>query len=67
MWDYTGHRDSTRFTFDELKKAKIDEGVRAVTSLMKKMTMPKNFGMEAFSKFHPYTEVRVSASLIELL
>jgi hypothetical protein len=50
MWDYTDHRDSTRFTSDELKEAEINDGVRAVTSLMKKTAMPKNFGTEAFSK-----------------
>jgi hypothetical protein len=64
MWHYTGRRDSTRFTFDELKEAKIDEGVRTVTSLTKKMTVPKDFGTEAFSKSHPRTKVRVSAYLI---
>jgi hypothetical protein len=32
MWDYTGRRDSTRFTFNELREAEIDEGVRAVLS-----------------------------------
>jgi hypothetical protein len=50
MWDYTGRRDSTRFTFNELREAEIDEGVRAVTLLMEKIDVPKNFGMEAFSK-----------------
>jgi hypothetical protein len=50
-----------------LKEAEIDEGVRAVTSLTKKMTVPKNFETEAFSKSHPRTEVRASANLIEFL
>jgi hypothetical protein len=36
MWDYTGRRDLTRFSSDELKEAEIDDGVRAVTSLKKK-------------------------------
>jgi hypothetical protein len=67
MWDYTGRRDSARFSSDKLKEAEIDEGVRAVTSLTKKMTVPKNFGMEAFSKSHPRTEVRAFAYLIEFL
>jgi hypothetical protein len=67
MWDYTRRRDSTRFTSDELKEAEIDEGVHVVTSLTKKMIVPKNFGMEAFSKSHPHTEVRASAYLIEFL
>jgi hypothetical protein len=30
MWDYTGRRDPTRFSFDELREAEIDDGVRAV-------------------------------------
>jgi hypothetical protein len=67
MWDYTDHRDSTRFTFDELKEAEIDDGVHAVNSPMKKTTMPKNFGTEGFNKSHPRTEVCVYCSLIEFL
>jgi hypothetical protein len=58
MWEYTGRQDSTRFTFDELREAKIDEGVRIVTSFTKKINVPKNFGTEAFSKSHPRTEVQ---------
>jgi hypothetical protein len=57
MWDYTGHRDPTRFSSDELREAEISDGVRAITSLKKKLTVPKNFGTEAFSKSHPRTEV----------
>jgi hypothetical protein len=57
MWDYTGHRDPTRFTFDELREAEIDEGVHAITSLTKRTDVPKIFGTEAFSKSHPRTEV----------
>jgi hypothetical protein len=63
MWDYTDHRDSTRFSPDELKEAEIDDGVRAITSLTKKMTVPKNFGTESFSKSHPRIEVCVFYSL----
>jgi hypothetical protein len=44
MWDYNDRRDSTRFTSNELKEAKIDDGVRAINSLTKKTAMPKNFG-----------------------
>jgi hypothetical protein len=67
MWDYTDHRDPTRFTSDELKEAEIDDGVHAVTSLTKRMVVQKNFGTEAFSKSHPRTEVCVYCSLIEFL
>jgi hypothetical protein len=63
MWDYTDRRDSTRFSTDKLREAEIDDGVRAVTSLTKKTTVPKNFGTEAFSKSHPRTEVCVFYSL----
>jgi hypothetical protein len=57
MWDYTGRRDPTRFSSDELREAEISDGVCAITSLKKKSTVPKNFGTEAFSKSHPHTEV----------
>jgi hypothetical protein len=61
MWDYTGCRDPTRFTFDELRVAGIDKGLRAITSLMKKIDVPKIFGTEAFRKSHPCTEVHAFA------
>jgi hypothetical protein len=67
MWDYSRRRDSTRFSSDELKEAEIDKGVRVITSLTKKMIVPKNFGTEAFSKSHPRTKVRASTYLIEFL
>jgi hypothetical protein len=57
MWDYVGRRDPTQFSSDELREVEIDDGVRAVTSLKKKSTVPKIFGTEAFSKSHPRTEV----------
>jgi hypothetical protein len=66
MWDYTDRRDSTRFSSDELMEAEIDDGIRAITSLTKRMSVPKNFGTKAFSKSHPPpTEVCVFCSLIE--
>jgi hypothetical protein len=65
MWDYTDRQDPTRFSFDELKEAEIDDGVRAVTSLKKKSIVPKIFGTEAFSKSHPCTEVRLLCPLTE--
>jgi hypothetical protein len=58
MWDYTNSRNSTRFSSDELREAKINDVLCAATSLKKKSTMPKIFGTEAFSKSHPRTEVR---------
>jgi hypothetical protein len=69
MWDYTGRRDSTRFSSDELREAEIDDGVRAVTSLKKKSALPKNFGTKAFSfrKSHPRTEVCTFCSLIKFI
>jgi hypothetical protein len=51
-WEYTDCQYSTQFTSDELKEAEINDGVRAVTSLTKKMAVPKKFGTEAFSKSH---------------
>jgi hypothetical protein len=59
MWDYTDHRDSTRFSSDELREAEINDGFHAVTYLKKKSTVPKNFSTEDFSKSHPCTEVCV--------
>jgi hypothetical protein len=63
MWDYTGHRDPTQFSSDELREAEIDDRVRAVTSLKKKSTVPKIFGTEAFSKSHPRTELCIMCLL----
>jgi hypothetical protein len=57
MWDYTDRQDSMRISPDELKEAKIDDGVRAVTKLKKKSIVPKVFGTVAFSKLNPRTEV----------
>jgi hypothetical protein len=57
MWDYTDRRDLTRISSDELKEAKIDDGVCAITNLKKKSIVPKVFGTEAFSKSNPHTEV----------
>jgi hypothetical protein len=57
MWDYTDRQDSTRISSDELKETEIDDGVRAVTKLKKKLIVPKVFGTVAFSKLNPRTEV----------
>jgi hypothetical protein len=54
MWDYTGRWDPTRFSFDELREAEIDDVVRVVTSLRNKSTVPKIFGTEDFIKSHRY-------------
>jgi hypothetical protein len=67
MWDYTDRRDPTRISSDELKEVEIDDGVRAITNLKKKLTVPKNFGVVAFSKSHPRTEVRFLRLLTEYL
>jgi hypothetical protein len=56
MWDYSDRRDSTRISQDELHEAEIDECVRAVTNI-KKAAVPKAFGVVAFSKAFPRTEV----------
>jgi hypothetical protein len=63
MWDYTGHRDPTRFSSNELREVEINDGVRAVTSLKKKSTLPKIFGTKAFSKSHARTEVCIMCLL----
>jgi hypothetical protein len=57
MWDYTGRQDPTRFSSDKLKEAEIADGVHTVTSLKKKLIVPKIFGTKAFSKSNPRTEV----------
>jgi hypothetical protein len=44
-------------SFDKLKDAEIDNGVRAVTNLKKKSIVPKVFGTVAFSKSNPRSEV----------
>jgi hypothetical protein len=53
MWDYTGRRDPTRFSSDELREAEIDDGVCVITSLKKKSIVPKNFGTENFQQVTP--------------
>jgi hypothetical protein len=62
MWEYTGRRHPTRFSSDELREAEINDGVRVITSLKKKSTVPKIFGTEAFSKSHPRTKVCIMPS-----
>jgi hypothetical protein len=57
MWDYNDRRDSTRITPDELHEAEIDNCVRAITNIKKKSPVPKAFGVVAFSKAFPRTEV----------
>jgi hypothetical protein len=61
MWYYSDHRDSTRITPDELHEAEIDDCMRAVTKIKKKLTVPKKFGAVAFSKAFPRTEVPFSS------
>jgi hypothetical protein len=58
MWDYSGRRDPTRLSSDELKEIEIDDKVRSITALLKKDDMPNEFVTEPFSKAHPRTEVR---------
>jgi hypothetical protein len=53
MWDYSGRRDPTRLSSDELKDINIDDRVRTATSLLKKDNVPKEFEAEPFSKAHP--------------
>jgi hypothetical protein len=61
MWDYSDRRDSTRISPDELHESEINDCVRAVTNIKKKLTVPKTFGAMAFSKAFPRTEVRFSS------
>jgi hypothetical protein len=58
MWDYTDRQDSMRISPDKLKESEIDDGVCAVTKLKKKSIVLKVFGIVAFSKLNPRTEVR---------
>jgi hypothetical protein len=57
MWDYTDRRDPTQISSGGLREAEIDDSVRAVTNIKKKAFMPKIFGVVAFSKSFPRTEV----------
>jgi hypothetical protein len=50
MWEYSGCKDSTQLSVDELKEAEVDEKVRTLTSLLKKHDVPKVFRTEHFSK-----------------
>jgi hypothetical protein len=58
MWDYSDRRDLTRISLDELREAKIDECVHAITNIKKKSPVPKVFGAVAFIKAFPRIEVR---------
>jgi hypothetical protein len=53
MWDYTDRQDSTRISPNELKEAKINNSVRAITKLKKKSFVLKVFGTAVFSKLNP--------------
>jgi hypothetical protein len=57
MWDYTDHQDLTRISPNDLHEAEIDDSVRAVTNIKKKVFVPKIFGAVAFSKAFPRSEV----------
>jgi hypothetical protein len=57
MWDYTDHQDLTQISSDELKEAEINDSVHAVTNIKKKAFVPKIFGVVAFSKTFPRTDV----------
>jgi hypothetical protein len=57
MWDYTDRQDPTQISSDELREAEIDDSVRTVTNIKKKAFVPKIFGVVAFSKTFPRTEV----------
>jgi hypothetical protein len=61
MWDYSDRRDSTRITPDELHEAEIDDYVRFVTNIKNKSAVLKTFGVVAFNKAFPCTEVRFSS------
>jgi hypothetical protein len=60
MWDYSDRWDSTQISSDELREAKIDGCVRAVTNIKKKSPVLKVFGAVAFSKAFPRPEVHLS-------
>jgi hypothetical protein len=57
MWEYSGRRDSTQLSVDELKENEFDERVCVLSSLAKKYEMPKVFGTEPFYKTRPRAEV----------
>jgi hypothetical protein len=57
----------TCVSFDELKEAEIDDDVRAITNLKKKLIVLKIFGAVAFSKSHPQTEVHLLCLSTECL
>jgi hypothetical protein len=57
MWDYSGRKDPTRLSSDELKDMEINDAVQAVTALTKKSIVPKEFETEPFSKTCPRDEV----------
>jgi hypothetical protein len=57
IWDYSGRKDPTRLSSDELKDVEIDDVVCVVTTLTKKSTIPKEFRTEPFNKACPRAKV----------
>jgi hypothetical protein len=50
MWDYSGRKDPTRLSSDELKDIEIDNVVHAITALTKKSDVPRNLGLNPSAK-----------------
>ena len=62
MWEYSGRRDSTRISSDELKDEEVDNRVRQFTNLQKKDEVPTNFPKNPFDKDTARTEVTFDSS-----
>ena len=57
MWEYSGRRDSTRISSDELKDEEVDNRVRQFTNLHRKDAVPKDFPKSPFDRDTARTEV----------
>ena len=57
MWEYSGRRDSTRISSDELKDEEVDNRVRQFTNLHKKDAVPKDFLRSPLDRDTARTEV----------
>jgi hypothetical protein len=61
MWEYSGRKDSTRFTEDELKIDELDTKVRQFTKLHKKDELPRDFPTEPLEKNSKRTKVNLDS------
>jgi hypothetical protein len=61
MWDYSGRKDPTQLSSDEMKDIDMDDGVRTISVLTKKPMCQRNLGLSLSAR--PTLELRYMFSL----